>query len=161
MPTPPVELEQGLDTPDAVPLPKDVPTGDKVTLGMLAIVSSAFTVLLAWALKRRSKENNAEDWAWSANQTTIKRLEQELLAARTENDGLRSQRNEYDAGLTRAKAECEIASNAARAAREALERVTTDYDNLRHGWEKSQRYVYILRAKLAENNIEIPLEPVA
>jgi hypothetical protein len=40
----------------------------RITLGVLAIISTAFATLLAWALRRRSKENNAEDWAWSANQ---------------------------------------------------------------------------------------------
>ena len=134
---------------------------DKVTMGVIAILGTSFATLLAWVIKRRSKENNAEDWAWSANQKTIKRLEEELTQSRKENDALRTQRNEFDAAVAKSHAELEIARNAARAAADALARNTTDIEHLRRNWERAQRYIFILRSKLAEHNIDIPAEPTA
>lgn len=134
---------------------------DKVTMGVIAIFGTSFATLLAWVIKRRSKENNAEDWAWSANQKTIKRLETELEQSRKENDTLRQQRNEFDAAVAKSHAELEIARNAARTAADALARNTTDVEHLRRSWERAQRYIFILRSKLAEHNIEIPAEPTA
>jgi predicted RNase H-like nuclease (RuvC/YqgF family) len=159
------ELEnEAMSASAATPATSDGPPmsfQEKVTMGVIAVLGTTLATLLAFVIKRRSKENNAEDWAWSANQKTIKRLEQELDNQRRENDTLRTQRNEFDAAVAKSHAELEIARNAARAAADALARNTTDVETLRKSWERAQRYIFVLRGKLAEHNIDIPPEPAA
>lgn len=134
---------------------------EKLIVGVYAFIGTAFLALIGIALKRRNREQGTEDVVWGTANQTIARLQAELVALQKESDIIRSQRNEFEAAATRAENNSKIASDAAMRASEAASRNEADLINLRHNWEKSQRYIFILRTKLAENNLEIPPEPLA
>ena len=132
---------------------------EKVTVAVLGTLGTGFLTMMGMALKRRNKEQGTEDVVWGTANETIKRLQAELELMRKESDTMRTQRNEFEAAATRAENNSKIASDAAARASEAAQRNEADLINLRHNWEKSQRYIHILRSTLAQNNLDIPPEP--
>jgi hypothetical protein len=134
---------------------------EKLIVGVYAFIGTSFLALLGIALKRRNKEQGTEDVVWGTANATIQRLQSELAALQKETDLVRTQRNEFEAAATRAENNSKIASEAAARASEAALRNEADLIKLRAGWEKSQRYIHILRTALAQHNLEIPVEPVA
>ena len=162
-----VEVEDAIGSPEAIPggaaVTADAGTmlsfAEKVTIAVLGTLGTGFLTMMGIALRRRNKEQGTEDVVWGTASETIKRLQTELDALRKETDVVRQQRNEFEAAATRAENNSKIASDAAARASEAATRNEADLINLRHNWEKSQRYIHILRTTLAKNNLDIPPEP--
>lgn len=141
-------------------VPSSMSFNEKVTTAVLGTMGTVLLVTLGVALRRKNKEQGAEDVAWGVSKKTIERLEKQLSIATAENDTLRQQRNEFEAAAKRSETNAKIAADAATTAQAAAAANVTELNQLRTNWLKAQRYIFLLKHKLAENNIPIPPEPV-
>lgn len=132
---------------------------EKVTLAVISAMCSLLVGLGGYFLKRKRGEQVTEDSVWGTATATIARLQGELEALRKESELVRVQRNEFEASATRAENNSKIAAEAAMRASEAAQRNEAELIDLRHSWERAQRYIHILRSALSTNNLPIPPEP--
>ena len=153
MPTPEVELEGAMDTASSMTLM------EKLVVGLLSLMSTSFLVILGVAIRRKNKEQGAEDLVWVMTNKTIERLNNEVNVLKEEINLVTSQKNQFEVAVQHAQARAELANRAAEVASKAASDSVTELQLLRKNWIKVQAYLFLLKETLAKNNIEIPAEP--
>lgn len=154
MPVPEIEQEGGISTEIT-----QMTVLEKMVAALLALFSTAFLIVLGVAVRRKSKEQGAEDFVWSMSNKTIERLNNEVEALLRENALIRQQKNQFETVASQSQARAEIARQAAEVASKAALANVNELNRLRRNWEKLRAYTHLLRSTLAENNVEIPPEP--
>lgn len=161
MPTPEIEQEGAIGTPPVSGGGHEagMTVLEKMVTGLLAIMSTAFLVTLGIAVRRKNKEQGAEDFVWAMSNKTIERLNNEVEALSKENALVRGQKNQFETAAAQAQARAEIASQAAELASRAALANVTELARLRRNWEKLRSYTHELRSQMADSQMEIPPEP--
>ena len=132
---------------------------EKLVVGLLSLMSTSFLVILGVAIRRKNKEQGAEDLVWAMTNKTIERLNNEVNVLKEENKLVTSQKNQFEVAVQHTQARAELANRAAEVASKAASESVTELQALRRNWIKVQSYIFQLKEQLAKNNIEIPPEP--